>query len=152
MLNEFAKLRSSEKGKLLACSHKLFRSIIREDAYFYFQKEERFAILPKLQIEEVNVLPVVFTKQEIFVDPTKIKGEIAVRRWKEGDRMKPLGIKGSKLISAILSDAKIPYHARRLQLVVHDEEKILWCVGMTVSREATSKLTMDNLQLKIRLI
>lgn len=152
MLSEFVKLRIAEKGKLLACSHKLFHSIIREDTYFYFQKEEGFFILPKLQIEEVNVLPEVFTKHEIFVDPTKIKGEIAVRRWKEGDRMKPLGIKGSKLISAILSDAKIPYHARHMQLVVHDDEKILWCVGLTVSREATSKLTMDNLQLKISLV
>ena len=93
-----------------------------------------------------------FTKQELFVDPLKIKGEIAVRRWKEGDRMKPLGMKGSKLISDILSDAKIPHHARHFQLVVHDDEKILWCVGMTVSREATSKLITDNLQLKIRLI
>jgi tRNA(Ile)-lysidine synthase len=152
MLSEFVKLRGSEKGKLLACSHKLFRSIIHEDAYFYFQKEEGFAILPKLQIEEVNVIPEVFTKQEIFVDPAKIKGEIAVRRWMEGDRMKPLGMKGSKLISDILSDAKIPHHARHLQLVVHDQEKILWCVGMTISREATSKMTMNNLQLKIHLI
>ena len=97
-------------------------------------------------------MPEVFTKQELFVDPLKIKGEIAVRRWTEGDRMKPIGMKGSKLISDILSDAKIPHHARHLQLVVHDAEKILWCVGMTVSREATSKLTMDNLQLKIRLV
>lgn len=152
MHSEFAKLRIAEKGKLLACSHNRFCSIIREDAYFYFQKEEGFTILPKLHIEKVNELPEVFTKHELFVDPLKIKGEIAVRRWKEGDRMKPIGMKGSKLISDILSDAKIPHHARHLQLVVHDDEKILWCVGMTVSREATSKLTTDNLQLKIRLI
>jgi tRNA(Ile)-lysidine synthase len=150
--SEFAKLRNAEKGKVVPIPHKLFRAIIREDAYFYFQKEEGFTILPKLHIEKVNELPEVFTKQELFVDPLKIKGEVAVRRWKEGDRMKPLGMKGSKLISDILSDAKIPHHARHLQLVVHDEEKILWCVGLTVSREATSKLTKDNLQLKIQLI
>lgn len=137
---------------MIPISHQSFRAIIREEAYFYFLKEEGFTILPKLHIEKVIELPTVFTKHELFVDPLKIKGEIAVRRWKDGDRMKPLGMKGSKLISDILSDAKIPHHARHLQLVVHDDDKILWCVGMTVSREATSKLTTDNLQLKIRLI
>ena len=137
---------------MIPISHQTFRTIIREDDYFYFQKEEGFTILPQLHIEEVNELPTVFTKQELFVDPLKIKGEIAVRRWKEGDRMKPIGMKGSKLISDILSDAKIPHHARHLQMVVHDDEKILWCVGLSVSREATSQLTMDNLQLKIQLI
>lgn len=150
--SEFAKMRIAEKGRMIPISHQSFRAIIREEAYFYFQKEVGFTILPKLHIEKVSELPTVFTKHELFVDPLKIKGEIAVRRWKDGDRMKPLGMKGSKLISDILSDAKIPHHARHLQLVVHDDDKILWCVGMTVSREATSKLTTDNLQLKIRLI
>ncbi len=152
ILSEFAKLRSAEKGRMIPVSHQTFRTIIREDGYFFFQKEEGFTILPQLHIEEVKELPTVFTKHELYVDPLKIKGEIAVRRWKEGDRMKPIGMKGSKLISDILSDAKIPHHARHLQMVVHDDEKILWCVGLSVSREATSKLTDDNLQLKIRLI
>src|SRR5574343_436123 len=91
---------------MIPISHQSFRTIIREEAYFYFQKEEGFTILPKLHIEKVSELPEVFTKHELFVDPLKIKGEIAVRRWKEGDRMKPIGMKGSKLISDILSDAK----------------------------------------------
>jgi tRNA(Ile)-lysidine synthase len=150
--SEFVKLRSAEKGKVVPIAHKLFCTIIREDAYFYFQKEDGFTILPKLHIEKVNDLPEVYTKHELYLDPQKIKGELSVRRWREGDRMKPLGMRGSKLISDILSDAKIPHHARHLQLVVYDEEKILWCVGLSVSREAIGNLKGDNLQLKIRLI
>jgi tRNA(Ile)-lysidine synthase len=150
-MSEFAKLRIAEKGKHLLISHQLYRSIIREEDYFYFQKREGMLVLPVLNIEEVTELPDQFSKEEIYINPDKIKGTLNVRVWKEGDRMKPVGMKGSKLISAILSDAKIPHHARYLQLVVHDEEKILWCVGVAVGREATSDLKMADRRLKVAL-
>jgi tRNA(Ile)-lysidine synthase len=53
--------------------------------------------------------------------------------------MQPIGLNGSKLISDILTDAKIPNHLRSQQVVVHDDEKIIWCVGFAVGKEAVSK-------------
>ena len=59
-----------------------------------------------------------------------------MRFWQIGDRMKPIGMKGSKLVSDILKDAKVLHHLRKKQCVVTDDERILWCVGFSVSREA----------------
>ncbi len=46
------------------------------------------------------------------------------------------GGNGSKLISDILSDAKVASYLKDRQFVVHDDEKILWCVGFAIGKEA----------------
>jgi hypothetical protein len=63
--------------------------------------------------------------------------------------MKPIGMKGSKLISDILNDAKIPNHLRLDQFVVHDDEKIVWCVGLCVGREAVGGNGVDLLKVEL---
>ena len=88
-------------------------------------------------------LPLVFTKDVIYLDSKKIKGKLAVRKWEIGDRMRPIGVNGSKLISDILSDAKVLNYSRAAQLVVHDDEKIVWCVGFSVGKEAIASIDSE---------
>jgi tRNA(Ile)-lysidine synthase len=135
ILGEWKKLRLSEKGKRIEFHNNAIRQIIRENNSFSFIYNIQYPI-PALHIEEVNSLPSTYNKMEIYVDPRKIKGDLTVRKWLKNDRIKPLGMQGSRRIAHILKDAHVPYTERQRQWVVTDEEKILWCVGYTVSREA----------------
>jgi tRNA(Ile)-lysidine synthase len=136
-LDEVNNLVKSEKGKVVQLSGKKKRTIIREANELFIEEEATDeVVMGKLVIEEVNNLPSEFTKSAIYLNPEKIIGSLQLRFWQVGDRMKPLGLNGSKLISDILKDAKIPHHLRKKQCVVTDDERILWCVGHAVSRDA----------------
>ena len=65
--------------------------------------------------------------------------------------MKPLGMKGSKLLSDIIKDAKIASHLKKDILIVEDEEKILWCVGIKISTEAIANDNTEKI-IKVSLI
>jgi tRNA(Ile)-lysidine synthase len=141
---EVEKLRSTQKGKkveLLTNSHQ-FTSIIREENNFVFISESsKNNSIHNIVIEEIDHLPSTFSKEIIYLDSIKIKGKLTIRKWKLGDRMRPIGMNGSKLLSDIIKDAKTPSHLKKDILIVEDEEKILWCVGIKISSEA---IATDN--------
>jgi tRNA(Ile)-lysidine synthase len=146
---ELLKLRSSEKGKRIDLVHEKYKCIVREEDYFHFTEKKLFDPLPILQLENVKKLPTIFTKDAIYLDSEKIKGKLTVRTWEVGDRMRPIGINGSKLISDILSDAKVPNYSRASQLVVHDDEKIVWCVGFSVGKEAMASIDSEIIKVAL---
>jgi tRNA(Ile)-lysidine synthase len=54
---------------------------------------------------------------------------LLVRRWKAGDRFYPLGMKGSKLVSDILTDIKLSRVEKMNTCVLLSGEKIVWVIG-----------------------
>jgi tRNA(Ile)-lysidine synthase len=135
---EIQKLRKSQKGKK-----------IEIDGFDIYQDADSFRIRNsettinneidwKVCQQIVNVLPTQFNLTEIYLDFSKIKGEMKLRKWQIGDRMKPIGMQGSKLISDILTEAKLTSVQKENSLVLVDDEKIIWCVGLKISREAIS--------------
>lgn len=67
--------------------------------------------------------------------------ELSVRFWQSGDRISPYGMKGSKKISDLFTDAHIPRDVKqRIPLLVKDDN-ILWVAGIRASRlfKVTSK-------------
>jgi len=140
---ELIKLRAAIKGKKLVVTNNSIQEIIHEGTFFYFKKEIQLPKIPVLCIERSNALPNHFSKDSLYIDSAKIIGELKIRQWEIGDRMKPIGVVGSKLISDILKDAKIPNHLRPNQYVVHDDEKIVWCVGLCVGREAVATFNSE---------
>jgi tRNA(Ile)-lysidine synthase len=134
----FVKLFNSQKGSKIKWenSNGEFYGIIREANGFSFSRIEQKHGIPSLKIEQVDVLPENFDKTSFYFDSEKIKGQLKIRFWQKGDRMKPIGIKGSKLVSDIITNAKIPNSERRNQLVICDDEKILACIGLCIDRMA----------------
>ena len=59
-----------------------------------------------------------------------LKGNLRVRHPGPGDRIQPLGLEGSKKMSDLLREQRIPREDRPDILVVTDEEGILWVVGL----------------------
>jgi tRNA(Ile)-lysidine synthase len=151
-LLEWNKLIDSQKGsKLIISQSKILISIIREENGFYFQFVLDTKIIePQFRAFTVSVLPNEFSKSIIFFDKQKIKGEISMRLWKNGDRIYPLGVNGSKLISDVLTNSKIPHVERINQWVLVDEEKILACVHHCLDRRAiANQSTSDILCIEI---
>ena len=134
MAKEVEKIRRAGKGKKGKWKSEYVAEIINEGSFFYFPPAPKAVVLPKLQLEIVDQLPDKFTKQELYFSENAIEGELRIRKWKTGDRMRPIGLNGSKLISDILTDAKIPHHNRSNQLVVEDNRKIIWCVGLAIDQ------------------
>ncbi len=58
---------------------------------------------------------------------------IVIRRPKAGDRMQPFGMRGSKKLSDIYIDKKIPGRERKKTLLVADTREILWVIGAATS-------------------
>jgi tRNA(Ile)-lysidine synthase len=149
ILSELNKLAVSEKGKVLNFSGEIPGRMVRERDGFYVEYESvnEQKQVGTLVIEANAALPEEYTKSAIYLNPNVISGELQLRFWQVGDRMKPIGINGSKLISDILTDAKVPHHLRQAQRVLVDDHRILWCVGHAVSREAIA--TKGQLCIKV---
>lgn len=63
---------------------------------------------------------------------------LTMRRWQIGDRIRPYGMRGSKLVSAILHDAKFSEYAkRRTRVIVDSEGDVLWILGVRSSGKYT---------------
>ncbi len=142
ILPEVNKLAKAEKGKVLNFSGTAPGRLIREQSGFYVEVGDldQHKHPGTLEIEANATLPEVFSKSAIYLNPNLISGDIQLRFWQVGDRMKPIGMNGSKLISDIITDAKVPHHLRQAQRVLVDDHRILWCVGHAVSGEAIAKL------------
>jgi tRNA(Ile)-lysidine synthase len=70
---------------------------------------------------------------EVVLDRDSIVGKLRVRSWEPGDRIRPLGLGGSKKIQDIFVDRKIPRAARHRVPIIADDEKIVWIAGLAMS-------------------
>lgn len=62
-----------------------------------------------------------------------LKGNLRVRNWRQGDRLRPLGLDGSRKLSDLFRESRLPAANRPGVLVVEDDEGILWAVGLARS-------------------
>jgi tRNA(Ile)-lysidine synthase len=73
------------------------------------------------------------------LDPTALGEAVTVRSWRDGDRMRPLGVGGSKSLQDLFTDRKIPRSLRRALPVIASGERIAWIAGVAVSEEFAAK-------------
>lgn len=70
------------------------------------------------------------------LDAQKVAFPLTVRRVEEGDRMQPYGMRGTKLLSDLMTDCKLSLFDKRRQLVVVDAQGVvIWAVGLRVSQQ-----------------
>ncbi len=135
-------LSKGENGKkvILKSQESPYQSVWKNEQgllFEYANKKNKTAPSFKESIKEA--LPKVFSKKEIYLNPEKISGELSVRKWKTGDRLCPIGMMGSKLVSDILKDAKTPTHQRKDVWVLEDEEKIISLVNYCIDTRCVAK-------------
>ena len=55
-----------------------------------------------------------------------------MRAWRDGDRMRPLGLGGTKTLQDLFTDRKIPRALRRTLPVVEAGGEIVWVAGVAL--------------------
>jgi len=100
--------------------------------------EEKPISIPLLELTEVEALPTTFDKTILYLDKDKIVGEIQVRQWQLGDRIHPIGMNGSRLVSDVLKDAKIESSQKSKVFVIVDDEKIVAVHGLCIDKRSVA--------------
>lgn len=55
--------------------------------------------------------------------------KVVLRHWREGDRMRPFGMRGTKLLSDLFTDLKLTPEARKAVWLLEADGKIVWVLG-----------------------
>jgi tRNA(Ile)-lysidine synthase len=76
------------------------------------------------------------------LDRDRLTLPLTVRAWREGDRMRPLGLDGTKSLQDLFTDRKVPRSLRHLLPVVESGGEIAWVAGVAISDRF--KLTADT--------
>ncbi|NOY05462.1 MAG: tRNA lysidine(34) synthetase TilS [Chlorobi bacterium] len=89
----------------------------------------------RIWIQVVKDIPTVMSSDPRveFIDADSVGEQFTIRRWKAGDRMQPLGLRGSKLVSDILTDKGITGSAREYYHVLLSDQTIVWLCGVCIS-------------------
>jgi tRNA(Ile)-lysidine synthase len=69
------------------------------------------------------------------LDAATIGGRLLVRGWRDGDRMRPLGLDGTKTLQDLFVDSKVPRSLRHTLPLVTANNRIAWVAGVAVSEE-----------------
>ena len=131
--------------------------ISSKDYHIYIDREEifiqqkRFFSIPNQYLiteflgEITKPLPLIFkdhhakdftlepNKNSAYFDFDTLHFPLTLRKWEKGDRIKPFGMKGSKKVSDLLIDAKIPLHKKEDVWVLLSKNEICWVVGIRAS-------------------
>src|SRR4051794_6978892 len=76
---------------------------------------------------------------------------VTVRPWREGDRMRPVGLGGSKTLQDLFTDRKVPRALRRTLPVVEAGGEIVWVAGVALDeRFAAAEGAPDRVGLSAR--
>ena len=67
-----------------------------------------------------------------WLDADALQFPLLLRPWRLGDRMRPIGLSGSKLVSDLLTDAKVPHEQRSSAFVLLSGGNVIWLVGFRI--------------------
>jgi tRNA(Ile)-lysidine synthase len=88
---------------------------------------------------------------EAVLDLSKLSFPLIVRKWKQGDKIRPIGMQGHKKVSDILIDKKLSVPEKEKVWVLVSGEEIVWINELVVSEdykvtsETTSVLRVKSL-------
>lgn len=94
------------------------------------------------RVRELNPEEFSKLKRRRALDPMAMYADSAImsgnanftmRGWRNGDRMRPFGLKGSKLLSDIFSDAKISLNDKKNVKIICRNSDIIWLPGLKCS-------------------
>lgn len=79
--------------------------------------------------------PEKFSGFDALLDSGELKGKLVVRKWKAADSMQPLGMHGSKKVSDVLTEMKLPLNEKERFPVLTCGEEIVWIPGYRIAEK-----------------
>lgn len=89
-----------------------------------------------LSIHDAQGYEIVRRSDTACFDSDSIHYPLTLRRWRQGDRFTPFGMKGKKKVSDYFTDHKFSLTQKENCLILCDSERILWIVGHRAAHEA----------------
>lgn len=68
-------------------------------------------------------------------DLSVIKFPLILRKWKKGDRLKPLGMKGFKKVSDLLTEKKLSIFEKQNIWILSSNQRIFWLIGIRIDND-----------------
>ena len=86
------------------------------------------------------------------LDFDKIKLPLKMRSWQQGDRFRPLGMRGSKLVSDFFNDLNFTaYRKKTAQILTDADDNIVWIVGYRIDdRYKITEKTKTIYQIEVK--
>ncbi|GAB2561482.1 tRNA lysidine(34) synthetase TilS [Spirosoma areae] len=66
------------------------------------------------------------------LDADRLAFPLTIRPWRQGDRFRPLGLNGHKLVSDVLNDLKLSRSEREQTAVLLSGDEIVWIIGLRI--------------------
>ncbi len=93
-----------------------------------------------LDIEQIEAISEIDRNKNVAtLDRDSLTFPLELRVWKQGDRFSPLGMKGSKKVSDLLSDLKVSVLDKENVYVLLSAGEIVWVVGYRIDRRFSIK-------------
>lgn len=105
---------------------------LQDDATYMFRLDGHAALPPFLEVEIVErTLDFKFVADGnlAYFDSEILGHELTLRHWRQGDRFRPFGMKGSKKLSDYFNDNKFSLLDKRRAWLLCASDTILWLVG-----------------------
>ncbi len=122
-------LRGNQSGKVFTSDT---HTIVRDrDKLVIRRREDRQTVqlhMETVKIDDGFVIP--RSCDTACIDADKLKHELHMRPWRQGDWFVPFGMKGRKLVSDFLTDRKMSLADKQRQQVLCCGEDIVWVVGL----------------------
>jgi len=86
------------------------------------------------------------------LDFDKLKLPLKMRSWQQGDRFRPLGMRGSKLVSDFFNDLNFTaYRKKTAQILTDADDNIVWIVGYRIDdRYKITEKTKTIYQIEVK--
>ena len=125
-----------------------------KDEIFFIDKNTReiqFPVKLKFDYFDKGEIKISSNPAEAFIDPDKLTYPVVLRKWREGDTFRPLGMKGTKKLSDFFIDNKIEISQKEKTWLLCSGDEIVWVVGLrlddrfriTQSSDKTLRITLQ---------
>lgn len=87
---------------------------------------------PHLNFEKVDAKECVFKEDVHYLDYSKLSFPLKIRKWQNGDKFQPFGMKGTKKISDFLIDLKCSTLQKENTWLLCQQDKVLAIIGFRI--------------------
>lgn len=141
----------SSSGKTILSKH--YQLVFQRSYWLLTEREEDYLLFTEIELTKegkydlgdysLTIKTTNKNKEELdfsnpniaYLDSGKLTWPLKVRTWKQGDKFKPFGMKGTKLVSDFLMDLKIPITEKNKQLVLESNHEIAWVLGHRINND-----------------
>jgi tRNA(Ile)-lysidine synthase len=87
---------------------------------------------------------------DVAVSAEALGRAAVVRAWRDGDRMRPLGLGGTKTLQDLFTDRKVPRALRRTLPVVEAGGQVVWVAGVAIDERCAARTPGEAIGLTAR--